>query len=899
MQNKKYPAMKKILSILSAAALVLLAGSCIQEQLTTFDNQVDADAPVLGSCTLGTKSLVFDYTPAVFHQDFNTKMSTYYSVVLTSVDGKPVSKTLPASVDENTVTLSYSSLSKVLMDMGYAEGSSPNVTVALRASIQPNTYDASVFSYVQSEDYTLGGIIVSAPAGSPYPEYTDDSDWSVTGSLSAYGIDWNKDLQMWSTPDGSKHVAKAVTLKSGDEFKFRKDQSWTDNYGGDFGGMDANFGVTGGGPNIVVGADGVYDLWLDTDAHTASVTAAYLPYPAHNEVSDWGVTGSLSAYGIDWNKDLVMYTDGTTHVAMNVTLGENDEFKYRKDGGWTENFGGDFGGLDADFGVTGGGPNIKVGAAGTYDLILDPEAKTARVVETLGGGFSAIIGGEEEGGEEDEPEDDVVDEAWAVIGAVNGTAWNKDFYMTNDDGLWTSPVFSAEADAEFKLRFDNTWDYEDCIIGAAENDFYATVGTAFTGAQPGNNIKIKDAGDYYVTLNESTLEITLYSMANNYSLIGNVNGSAWDKDFYMTESEGIWTSEEVTIAGEFKIRFNKSWADPDVYGLPDGAKTKLNEAFATAQPGSNFKLDEGKYTVKFDPAKKEITIIPSKPTNVWSVIGGVNGTTWSEDFYMTEVYPGIWISDALELEGEWKIRFNNDWGVNRGGASLAAIGEFGEASQDGSNITLTGKTKVVYNANNETIGTLGWSIIGTVASIEDFSWNKDIPMNFASDGKWYSIFPVALADGDEIKLRYLADWGVNRGGSAAAADEAFSVAQEGANFKAPAAGTYQVVYDPATETVTLSTDFWGLCGAFNEWGADVFMMALGNGKWAAYNQAISGEWKIRKGAGWNGDFGGTFAASGEAFEAVSGGGNINAGSLTGLDIVLDTEAKTITVTGKE
>ena len=38
--------MKRLFTILSAAVLVLMAGSCINEQLTVF-NQTDADAPVL------------------------------------------------------------------------------------------------------------------------------------------------------------------------------------------------------------------------------------------------------------------------------------------------------------------------------------------------------------------------------------------------------------------------------------------------------------------------------------------------------------------------------------------------------------------------------------------------------------------------------------------------------------------------------------------------------------------------------------------------------------------------------------------------------------------------------------------------------------------------------------
>ncbi len=897
--------MKRFFTFLSAAALVLMAGSCVKEQLTTFDYS-EADAPVLQThATLlpdadDPKFIVLNYTPAVFHRSFNQKMDGYHFLSLVSVDGKPVDRTLGATFDEETgtVTLSVSALSKTLMGLGLAEGARPTVEMVVRASIQPTLYDASVLSYVQSANTaTVSGFTVTAPQGSPYPEYTLLSDWSVTGALSAYNVNWDGDLEMWATADDSKFVAKAVRLKDGDKFKFRKDQDWGTNFGGSFGSLDAAFEAVDGGADIEIGAEGVYDLWLDTDAKTITVTEAYLPYPDYTEASAWSVIGHLDAYGMDWDKDITMLTDGSTYIALNIIIKDGDKFKFRKNKAWTDNFGGTFGALDAEFEAVAGGADIEV-PAGAYDMFLDTDAKTIRIIESLGAGISGLIAtGGEEGGD-DEPEEEILDETWAVIGTVNGTNWNKDFYMTESDGVWTSPVLTFEEGAAFKLRFDNTWFYDDCIVGAAE-DGVLTPGTPVTGVQPGFDFKVAEAGDYRITFVESTLEVTLVSLANQYSLIGNVNGSGWDKDFYLTEGEdGTWTSEEVTIAGEFKLRFNKSWADADVYGLADGAETKLNEALTAAQPGANFMVDEGKYTIVFVPATKSLTIIPSKPSNKWSVIGGVNGSSWNEDFYMSEIMPGIWVSDeVLDLTGDWKIRFDNAWGVNRGG-TITAVGKFGEASQDGADISLVTKAKVVYNANNETIGTLGWGVVGKIASIDGFDWNNDIPMNLAADGKWYSV-PVTFSEGDEFKLRWMAEWGQDFGGNLDEIDKPFE--KGGDNVKVSKAGIYMVVYDPEASTITLSTEIWGLIGNFNGWGSDIFMLPLGTGKWAAYNQNYSGNWKIRKCANWdNGDFGGTFAASGEAFEAVAGGSDINVTGLDkGFDIMLDTEAKTITVTGNE
>jgi len=256
--------------------------------------------------------------------------------------------------------------------------------------------------------------------------------------------------------------------------------------------------------------------------------------------------------------------------------------------------------------------------------------------------------------------------------------------------------------------------------------------------------------------------------------------------------------------------------------------------------------------------------------------------------------PGIWVSPEVEITSEgWKIRFNHGWDVNRGGA-LTQEGAFAKAVPGGDNINLTGKFKVVYNANNETIGTLVWGIVGKIASIDGFNWNNDVPMNLGSDGKWYSI-PVALAADDEIKIRQYAAWTVDRGGACTEANAAFDVTQGGSNIKAPAAGTYMLVYDPTAETITLSTDFWGLIGDFNSWSTDKFMLYDG-AKWVAYGQALTGGWKIRNAAAWDLSVGGTFADAGVPFAAVSDNGpNIIVAGLDSFDIEYDTAAQTITV----
>ena len=859
--------MKKILSALFVSVIALLAVSCYPEELTVFDAS-KAKAPVLGAYEVGPKAITASYTPGSFNQDFNQKVAPNHFFVLTNVGGKSVSKPVATTNKDGVLSVSVTGLNNTLIALGYKEGDVLDFTMRIRASMQTNALDNGRNGFVDSQDaISVSGFEIVFPKGSPYQEYTATSPFSVIGALSAYEISWNGDLEMWMTEDGNQHVAKSVTLKAGDEFKFRKDLDWGVNYGGTFGSLGNAFEVSQDGPNIVAPADGVYDLWLDIAAGTATLTEAYQAYPDHKEASNWSVIGSLSEYGISWDGDIPMLTDGTTHIAQGVKIAADDEFKFRQDLAWTVNLGGEYGGLGSDFAVSQDGPNIKVGADGIFDLIVNPGAGTAQIVETLGGGVSGKIGGDEP---EPGPEPTPVT-GWNIIG-LNGD-WENDIIATNDGSLWTAYITATE-DTEFKWRKDAGWD---------ENygGVFAALGEPFTAEPGGDNIKVA-AGFWKVVLDSEALTITI-SEGDVWSLIGDFN--TWGGDVDMTLVDGKWVSPETVISGGFKIRHNHDWAMN-----MGGTLVNLGEPFEAKAGGDNISVEEGTYVVTYDPEAATITVANAK--KLWSLIG-VNGD-WNTDYAMTEVAPGIWVSDMLEITAPgWKIRFDKSWDNNRGGATPDAVGKFVGAFPGGDNINLAGTFKVVYNANNETIGTLGWGVVGSVASIAGFNWNHDIPMNLASDGKWYSV-PVALGTADEIKLRWQAGWDVNRGGDMTAVEEAFDALADGNNIKVSEAGTYMLVYDPASEKITVTKAYWGLIGDFNSWGGDVFMMYDG-AAWVAYNQTLAGGWKLRQACGWDVNRGGTFVEAGTAFDALAGGDNINVGELAGFTVSYDPVNEKITV----
>ena len=954
--------MKRILSIIAAGALALLAFSCAKEEEKAVVDTSKATPPVLLSAVVADNVTV-QFTPAVFQMGFNEKMATFHTLGMVSVNGKDANVTLSTKVDGTTITLTGKNLTNALKNRGCQPLDEVAVSIVVRASIQDPAKGVTNGFVDSQEKYEFTWTMPeeSEQEGCPYEDFTEDSNWSLIGSMEAYGISWDGDLNMWT--DGTTHVAAHVTLKAGDEVKFRQDQAWAVNMGGDFGGLDTEFAVAQDGANIKVGADGVYDLYLDPAAGTAWVTAAFDPYPDYTEESNWSVIGSLSLYGISWDGDIPMVSDGSNHAAFAVALDAADEFKFRQDKAWAVNLGGDFAGIGAEIAVSQDGPNIKVGTAGVYDLFVNPDAGTAIVAEASGLKISAKIGGDEP-----EPEPEPVEvKGWNIIG-LNGD-WDNDILATEKDNVWTAYI-TAEAATEFKWRKDAGWDEN---YGGVMADY----NTAFAAVAGGDNIKVA-AGFYKVTLDLTNAEapmITVFNEFTVWSLIGDFNGwggdvdmvltdgkwvaedvqltpgwklrknhgwddnrggvfvalgepfavtaggdnidcgtgkftviydpeaetvtvnegtvwslignfNSWGGDVDMVEKDGLWIAEAVDLTPGWKIRKNHDWADNR-----GGVFVSFGEPFEAVANGDNIDCGEGKFNVTYDPANETITITAS--SYGWSVIGNFN--SWGGDVDMVQVAPGIWVSPEVEIaDAGWKIRYNHDWAVNCGNPDLNQEGVFMKGIQDGGNIPLTGKFKVVYNANNGTIGTLVWGVVGSIAAIEGFNWNNDVPMNLASDGKWYSV-PVTLAEGDQIKIRKYAGWDDNFGGTFAEAETPFEAVAGGDNIKAE--GTFMVVYDPEAGTLALSKLYWGLVGEFNSWGAkpDAFMLYEGAGKWAAYNQGITGQWKIRQGSSWDVNCGGTFVEKGTAFDAVSGGDNITIGTEGAFDVIYDSVAGTILV----
>ena len=619
--------MKKLLSILSVGLLAMVTFSCVKEDLVTFD-ETQATAPVIGSYELGEKALTVTYTPGAFNTGFNQKMPVNHSLILASVDGKAVNKAVTATVKDGEISASIANLAKMLGSLGYPEGSVVTLEMFVRASMQDAARDNGRNGHVDSQGtITISGFEVVIPVvqGNPWVEFTEKSKWSLIGSIASTGNGWNADETAYMTPDGTKHVVKNIKLTPDDQFKFRFDAKWDDNRGapGDVEPYVMNAGdeveATPNGKNLGVAAEGNYDILYDSASETITVTEAFQTYPGFNEKSTWGVTGAVASRGLNWDKDVSMITDGEWHVAEGVELTKGDQFKFRNNQKWDENFGapGDTEPfvvtIDGEESAVANGKNLAVPEDGTYDLMVNPTAGLYKIVVSLGG-FSPLVG---EGGS-DTPGDDKP-KVWSVIGHIGETSWDTDFDMTNTTGdIWVLKSQAFAAGDEFKIRHDHDWGGD---LGGPEENAQSTInpddvygvyapelGTAFeAGAK---NIRIAEAGNYDITFDYAakTIKVELAVRADWYYHGQSEQTPNWGELPFekVSDEEYVLTLTTVAENSGFVLKNGdeSQWIGADkTQELTDGKfVVKIGEEFKiSGDKVDGIIADPGKYVFTFNP----------------------------------------------------------------------------------------------------------------------------------------------------------------------------------------------------------------------------------------------------------------------------------------------------------
>ena len=718
-------------------------------------------------------------------------------------------------------------------------------------------------------------ITISA-AWFAYPGFDDQSTWSVIGAIESREINWDKDISM--TTDGTWHVAEGVTLTTADQFKFRKDQDWGTNIGA--AGDEEPFVVTVGdelsgvanGKNLAVPADGVYDLLVNPDEGLYKIVESlggFSPLVGESGGDDggdegykgWGIIGAFNG----WEADAPMTQDGDVWTGYFTNV-EGGEFKLRKDADWAEDYGGTIVTLGEPFEAVAGGSNLKTAEAGFYKVVLDLSGATPMITVSDGN-------------------------VWSLIGEFNG--WADDVDMTLVDGKWVSPV--TKLSGGFKIRHNHSW-AED-VGGEMES-----IGTPFAAVPGGSNITV-EAGSYVVTYDPEAATITVDELG--WGLVGSINNWGVTPDIVLKESGVYMVAKNVTLTAtdEIKLRYNQSW------DANRGGRSSVGYPVKAVSDGDNIKPGAGTFDIYYRPEAEVIFVLEAgKEPEYWGVVGTINN--WSApDVIMYQNADGLLESPEIELSAtdEIKIRQNEDWPENRGGA-FAAFGEPFAVENNGPNISLgrAATVQVFYDATAETI-TLKGQYNGDAPSFAEYIYLR------GTDTSWGDADPYVLASsksgnaftGKYKGFGYLSgefkfmpnsnnwdgDWECTGEGQ---------IGQGNSNCPAPeTAGYYMIEVDlnEMTYSITAITSI-SIIGTVNgNWDTDTELAYNAESKtWNATGVALgAGDMKFRANHDWPVNWGGTEDA------LVQNGNNINVADAGTYDIVLyalcDGQAK-VTLTKK-
>lgn len=342
----------------------------------------------------------------------------------------------------------------------------------------------------------------------------------------------------------------------------------------------------------------------------------------------------------------------------------------------------------------------------------------------------------------------------------------------------------------------------------------------------GSAFSVEANGLYRVTYDEMTNEIVYYEVAAP-GLIGNATPGGWSMDTPMDGSVnaqgGSWSVSDVIMrSGAWKIRMNCRWTidrriDPGA-ALPfepsNGYQLFTNfggSANDLSTGGSDIpQTEDGIYTVTVDwnpisgfsltqTKTGEAPELGFNPNDFsWGVIGDATANSWDADRDLlhkfdegtsTHNWYGV---PTFQDEGTWKVRINDDWNLDLGGA-IAADGVTTEMVPAGDNLVSPGAGAyyLVISTSDEgatwnmNLSQLGWSVIGNGNPSGD--WDNDTDMVSAgfADGISSHTLTGEFSTG-EWKFRAGHDWPLNLG------TDLSSLILDGGNLTLPEAGNYTI-----------------------------------------------------------------------------------------------------------
>lgn len=654
--------MKKTNGILLAGLALLGFLACDELEHREF-NPENAVAPVLKGITVSDPALaegkVFgtaEYTAADY--GFPAAVKT---VLFADVNSDFSKEKNIGDGANGTVTIKGEALNNILVSAGIASGEETTIYFRLKATLQGESSAVGGDSGVLVSE-AVTATAIGYDAAREYPKV-----W-VLGSFNS----WSHATAQFLYNYAEDEVKYQGIIDFGEEhadnqFKLTGVAGWDGP--GNWGIANASDAPESSQVELLDGSNDNISQYSAKRYYHFSFQKPTLVLKADYSFDQVGVIGLNG----DWDNDIVMtYDPASSRFYADVTAADVTEFKFRLDAAWGTNWGGDLAAL------ANGGDNIPI-EAGNYRIYLSLGNGDA-----VKGTVSAEDYGKEISGPDLPPEPEVVVKGWSIIGDFN--SWGGDVVMTNAAGYWTGYVEIAE-EGGLKLRKDGDW-------AESRGGVMSSLGEAFQAdADNGANINLTP-GFYKVVYDELGETLTI-SESEVWGLIGGFND--WGGDVDMVLTDGKWVSPVTSLpAGEFKIRHNHAWSADR-----GGTMETVGTAFEAQAGGSNIAIaEEGLYVITYDPTAETITV--EKFNDFWGLIGAVDGGNWDKDVYMT-LSDGVWSCAAVLIDGEFKLRFNADWGTNRGG-SMESLGTAFAVTQDGANIAVEkGRYSVVYDPAAETV----------------------------------------------------------------------------------------------------------------------------------------------------------------------------------------------------
>ena len=490
------------------------------------------------------------------------------------------------------------------------------------------------------------------------------------------------------------------------------------------------------------------------------------------------------------------------------------------------------------------------------------------------------------------------DKVW-VIGNYCGWDHSKTQFLfdyTASGNVYSGVIDFADAEGVslantgFKLTGIAGWD-DTCNWGeetkATEVDEPASI-QLITGG--GSQDIMRYAKRFYgFEFDKTTLVLKKAWGADQIGIIG-LNGD-WDNDIVM-EYNAKWTRFYADIDAaadtEMKFRADAGW--------------DLNWGVDCAQGGDNIPVAAGQYRVYFNPATGLIefnakaygteedtgagTDTPEGPEGPvtepdrWGVVGTITEWGGKADLYMSEVGENLFVRNGVTVtaDDQFKIRFNNDWAVNYGAAGdvepfAVTVGEKLTLAAGGKNLAAPAGTYDIYfniatfdiwvMAEGETPDGVEVKSVKIYGDVSATGWTNcnawiwdDGGANYTGgtwpglaletaevDGKTYYVFncaPEMIGKTVSVIFNNGSEQTVDIKGVALNDDVIITLTEKDGDGKwlATVNGEAPVTPEPPAETT------YGLIGDFNGWGADVDLVARGDGWYVTEALTIEAEGKL-------------------------------------------------------